>query len=271
MNHLSASSHDPGPRLTRRRLLAASGAVLFLLRGTATQANERPRGLSADPVLLEWSTSIRGASTRHARLRIYSSGLMESWPAGRGSCQREQRPPEEARRLTANLAAAIRNASLTSESIDSDLREQSRRTGLSFLIQDADDSVIHVLDETTRVEIRCPAPLLLAERFPDACKLQAFVRVERQVSNLSCIILCGGQHAADQLCRKANDRLQSEHPQAAPWTTAELMMVRSSGDGGRFVQFRREHAGAEHWTTCVTESPGREPRVTVIPPASLAR
>ncbi|QDT55055.1 hypothetical protein Pan44_30960 [Caulifigura coniformis] len=271
MNHPPFNSPERSPGITRRSLLAATGALFVGVRGAHTQANERPRAFSPDPVLLEWSTSVRGASTRHTRLRIYSSGLLESWPVGRGNCQREHRTPEEARRLSASLAAAIRDASLTSEAIDSDLREQSRRTGLSFLIQDADDSVLQVLDETTRLEIRCPAPPLLAERFPEAGKLQEFVRLERQLCNLSCIVLCGGQDAAELICRQANDGLKSEHPHATPWTTGDLMMVRSSLDGGRFVQFRREHDAAEQWTTCVMESPGRAPRVTVIPPASLAR
>jgi hypothetical protein len=254
------------PPLSRRGLLVSCGVAMTAI----VTANDRPQSPFSNPPLLEWGTASAGASAPHTRLRISSRGLVESWPAGCGPSRTEQWTPEDARQFVSGIAELIREAEVSTASIRSELREQLRKTGRSFQIQEAEDSLIRVVTETEVLELRCPAPLLLAERFPEASRLQTFVRVERRISNLGCIVECGRQ-TAEQLCAKANERLRAEHPAAAPWTLDDLMMVRSASDGGRFVQFRREQAGAEFWTTCVTESPGRPACVTVIPPASLVR
>jgi len=267
MNARTTRPVDDVPRLSRRGMMVACCTAL----ATAAGANDRPQAVFADRVLIEWGVAPTGSSSHRTRLKVFGSGLVESWPADRSPAQREQRTPEEARRLVDQLAELLRSSDVSSESIQRELRDQSRRTGLSFAISHADDSVVRLATETGLVQVRCPAPPLLAERFPEASRLQTFARVEQRLCNLGCVVHCGGRHAAETVCAKANERLQAEHPGAAEWTIEDLMMVRLSPDGGRFVQFRREDAAAEFWTTCVTESPGRAARVTVIPPASLLR
>jgi hypothetical protein len=258
---------DRYPTLSRRRLVIACCLVVtnFAL------GDDRPPSPLGDSVLIEWGTAASGSSSPQIRLKVFASGLIESWPAGRAVSHREQRTPEDARQLATKLAALIRESEVATDSILRELREHSRKTGLSFIIQHADDSLIRIATDAGLVEVRCPASLLLAERFPEANKLQTFVRVERQLTNLGCIVQCGGRAAAETVCAKANQRLLAEHPAAREWKIDDLMMVRMSSDGGRFVQFRRDDVDAGSWTTCVTESPGQSPRVTTIPPASELR
>jgi len=253
-------------RMTRRQF-AISGclAPLIGLTGTTTRAAD------ADPVLIEWSTIAPRSAAEKVRLRVHASGFIVAWPPGRGQEQKETRSPEEVRKLAEAAAEVVHTNSLSTEALRSELREQSRRTGLAFQIHEADDSLVRVRGEFGMVELRCPAPPLLANRFPDATRLQAYATLEQRLANLSCVVQCGGKEAAERLCRHANDRLRAEHPEAAAWSVDELMMVRRSADGGRFVQFRRGEFHDECWTTCVTESPGLAPRVTVIPPASQVR
>jgi hypothetical protein len=246
-------------------LIACCAAMTNLAR-----AGDRPQTAVPDPVLIEWGTAAAGSSSQQTRLKVFASGLIES-SSGRGLSHREQRTPDEARDLAATLAQSLREANVATDSIERELREQSRRTGLSFAIQQADDSLIRIVTDAGLMEVRCPAPPLLAERFPDAARLQAFVRAERRLINLGCVVQCGGRAAADKFCDRANERLRAEHPAATPWTIDDLMMVRMSSDGSRFAQFRREDAESGSWTTCVTESPGQSPRVTTIPPASQLR
>jgi hypothetical protein len=267
MSPPTANFTDQVPPLSRRGLLIACWAAMT---GVA-RASDRPRTASADQVLIEWGTAPAGSSSQQTRLKVLGSGLFESWPAGRSVSHREQRTPDEARQLASKLAELIREADVGTDSIQRELREQSRRTGLSFAIQHADDSLIRIVTDTGLIQVRCPASLLLAERFPDAARLQAFVRIERRISNLACVVQCGGKQAAETVCAKANERLRADHPGTTPWTIEDLMMVRTSSDGGRFLQFCRGEAGSETWTTCVTETPGGTSRVTVIPPASLVR
>ncbi len=253
-------------RMTRRQFaIMGCLASLFALAGTPTGAAE------PDPILVEWSTIPPRSAAEKVRLRVHASGLIVAWPARRGQEQKETRTPEEVRKLAETAAEVVHTNSLSTESLRSELREQSRRTGLAFQIHEADDSLVRVRGGFGMVELRCPAPPLLANRFPDAPQLQSFAALEQRLANLSCVVQCGGKESAERLCRAANERLRAEHPQAAAWSVDELMMVRRSADGGRFVQFRRGEFHDECWTTCVTESPGRAPRVTVIPPASQIR
>jgi hypothetical protein len=262
----TATPADRLPPLSRRGLLIAC----CLATTNFARASDRPQTALADPVLIEWGTAAAGSSSQQIRLKVFASGLVESWPAGRGVAHREQRTPDEARQLAAKLAELIREADVATESIQRELREHSRKTGLSFAIQHSDDSLIRIVTDAGFVQARCPASLLLAERFPEATRLQTFVRVERQLTNLGCVVQCGGRVAAESVCTRANEQLRAEHPAAEKWTIEDLMMVRMSSDGGRFVQFRRE-TGADSWTTCVMETPGRPSRVTTIPPASQLR
>jgi hypothetical protein len=257
----------------RRPTLSRRGLLVFLCATTANLAlgNDRSQSATVDQVLIEWGTAAAGSTSPQIRLKVFASGLVESWPAGRGRADREQRTPDEARQLATRLAEQIREAEADSDSIQRELREQSRKTGLSFNIQLADDSVLRITTEAGLVQVRCPAPPLLAERFPDAQRLQTFVRVEQRLCNLSCVVQCGGRAAAEAVCARANERLRIEHPDAKEWTIDDLMMVRMSSDGGRFAQFRREEGDSGSWTTCVTESPGQALRVTTIPPASRLR
>lgn len=254
--------------MSRRALLACGVAASFLSK---TLADDGRSLATSDSILAEWATVAPQSGAEQTRLRISASGLIESWPAGAGPSQREQRRPEEVKQLVVVMADSVRDNKLSSESILRELREESRRSGLSFEIRGADDTLLTLATETGRVEIRCPAPPLLAERFPNAAHLQSFVRLERSLANLHCVVQCGGQEAARSLCAQANERLLADHPQATAWTIDDLMMVRVSRDGGRFAQFRRETTASEFWTTCVADQPGRASRVTVIPPASLVR
>ncbi len=94
--------------------------------------------------------------------------------------------------------------------------------------------------------------------------------------NLHAVVQCGGQREAERLCEKANACLASEHPEAARWTIAELLMARSGRDGSRIIQFRRPRAAdergpGEFWTTSIIEVPGQPPQVSTLPPVSLLR
>ena len=258
---------DHCPMLSRRGLVIAC----CLVATNFALGDERPQSPLGDSMLIEWGTAAPGSSSPQIRLKVFASGLIESWPAGRGVSLREQRTPDAARQLATKLAALIRESDVATDSIQKELREHSRKTGLSFSIQQADDSLIRIVTDAGLVEIRCPASLLLAERFPEAGKLQTFVQVERQLTNLGCVVQCGGHAAAEAVCVKANERLRAEHPAAREWKVDDLMMIRTSSDGSRFVQFRRDDADSGSWTTCVTESPGQSARVTTIPPASQLR
>ncbi len=222
-------------------------------------------------MLAEWATILPQTGERHVRLRIHASGLLESWAVPQGPCQQEQRLPEQVRQLVDSFVASARDEGLATDAIAAELRDASKRLGLTADIRAADETSITLHTEQGPIEIRCGALPLLAERFPEAARVQALARLERRFENLQCIVQCGGEAAALKLCAQATRQLQAEHPGEAAWTVSELQMVRVSRDGGRFVQFRRDAAGAECWTTCVMEIPGRAPRVTVLPPARLIR
>jgi len=258
-HHLITLSRD----MSRRSMVMACA---LLASGTLAATEDR-----ADPVLIEWSTASAGSSVEHVRLRIFASGIVQAWPAGHGERMVEQRTPEEAKELSDSIVRLVREQELSTESIVRELREQSKQTGLSFQISEAADTLITVTTGQGRQSIRCAAVSLLAERFPEARRLQEFATIERRLGNLNCVVQCGGRDGARRLCVQANDRLLSEHPKAAVWTIDDLTMVRMAPSGGRFVQFRRHDSPTECWTTCITETPGFAPRVSVIPPASQAR
>lgn len=258
------------------RVVTASRSVCMILccavlAGRTLSAEERAGSGPSDSILIEWSMASPRSSVEHVRLRVFSSGVIQAWPAGPGERLTEQRTAQDARELAESILHTVREHELTTESISRELGEQSKRTGLSHQIREADDSLISVEMGQGRRLIRCSATALLAERFPEAGRLQEFASIERRLGNLNCIVQCGGQDAARELCKQANEKLLSEHPKAAAWTIEDMTMVRRSSAGGRFVQFRRTESSTECWTSCITETPGFAARVSIIPPASPVR
>src|SRR5687768_16048928 len=89
-----------GPPLSRRGLLVGC----CLATTNLALGNDGPKAVLPDPVLIEWGTAPAGSSSQQIRLKVFTSGLVESWPAGRSLSHREQRTPDEARQLAAKFA-----------------------------------------------------------------------------------------------------------------------------------------------------------------------
>jgi hypothetical protein len=267
-------THNPASfsKCTRwERLTNRLGVVLCLAIATTTLADEDDSAPPKGSLLLEWSIGEPRTNAYRPRLRVWSGGLVESWQAGQPDTTREQRVPSDVQKWVQSVSDRIRESKLSTRSLRATLEAEFRRTGRSFQIRGADSSTIVIQHGSSAVEVTCPAPALLAERFPDLQPLQDFVAIERNLQNFASIIDCGGETAARTLCELANEQLRRSHPDAPAWTISDLSMVRTLPSGSRFVQFRRDGNPMDAWSGCLTESPGQPLRVTIIPPASASR
>jgi hypothetical protein len=234
---------------------------------------EAPAAKKGD-VLVERSLVSARTGTTHLTLRVHRGGLVESWPvAGCDACS-EQLTTEAVTNWSSKFEKALADKSLSTESLHKELQQQSKLTGLSSDIENADLTVLSIRTPSGLTELRCRGVGVLQPRFPQAQRLQSFARLDEHASNLAAIVHVGGHPAAKTLCEAANRQLVSEHPSASRYSIDDLKCVRTSPGGGRYIQFCKPCDAAmpdEFWTTSIIEFPGQPTRVSVIPPASLVQ
>jgi len=235
-------------------------------------------GESSQTPALELNIHLCHTGKRQAVLRVFADGrLQASSPENDGRLVEDRITREEAQALVAEVKAAVSSCDLSTTTLQSELSEHSRQTGLTAEIQDADDVALVVEMDARPLEIRCTALGVLCQRFPRAERLQSFSAIHDRLMNLTAIVQAGGRPAAEKLALKASLQMTAEHPEIRPWSIEELAMVRARPDGSRYIQFRRRASGSESasteevWLTSIFETPGRETRVSVQPPESVIR
>ncbi len=153
--------------------------------------------------------------------------------------------------------------------IESALVRESRRTGLAWRVPGAATTVVRVRWQGRDHEVRCPASMLLAARFPAIEELRRVCAVQRRLQNVKCIVQAGGVNAAERLAALANRELQSGGGDGLSVSVDDLQLVRSSGDGLCYAQFLvpgdAASGNAPRGMVSVIESPGAAPRVSVMP------
>jgi len=262
---------------TQARLFRAGTVVVSLAAVAAAVADDRGSPARGE-CLVELMMLRHDTGERSSVVKAFDSGRIEAGsPTGRGKCMVQQVPPKEVRALAAEVEKAILMGKLTTSAIADEVQREAERTGLAAAIEGADEAVLVCQTARGREEVRCSAIGVLAERYPEAKRVQAFAAIQQRLLNIAAIAQAGGREAAQRLAAAATREMQAEHPDAKAWGVEELSMVRAGEDGGRMIQFCRRVASTNDphtydcWITMIVEKPGEELRVSVLAPESVVR
>lgn len=173
--------------------------------------------------------------------------------------------PEQVASLLQEIETSGRLHEMDSRQLRQQLEAACQAAGFAFEIEGAAETVIRCHANRGLHEVRCPALSVMAARFPDFPAVQRLLAIQLRLQNVAAVARAGGEPASHRLAETANRTLQLSHPNLPPLTPRDLSMVRELQTGHRYVQFYRAPTGAaEELLVSLFESPGAEPRVSVL-------